>query len=580
MSFINSRYLQAFFSLSFYQVNIHEMYALLRPFGQIHDIQPKRSQKFKVKIISPINNRFNCRSFYTGTIIDEKEFSYRSFGSRKLYESDDVESEDGDSDDDEPNENGPIENEPNEDEPNEPESEDNDTDEDETDEDEPNESKFQIPNELKLAPAQDAPQNIINALNNDCLQHIFDELDMYDLYNVAHTCKHFNTIAKQSFKSRYSQKHRSLIQDLFDEKLASLFQVELFLRSFGTELRSLDLNFESHPNKEIVLRMCIEHCTKITALSMYGCCWPPGLESDVRRLLPRLKKLEIRFTCVDRCPVEDFFIGDLPLEAVHLYANIDWPALTIKLPKLHRLALHGDFVLSEQLIQQCALESPQIHEIEFIPRSISASGLSRLPTYLPSCHKLKLICGADVDATASFVEWQHFNSLKSLELALNCVAIEKILTSLAMGEVPLRVLALCSRPWSTDDDLFKLMTPFQHVEQIKFHNLMTSDTAIDIHRLAQSLKVLSEVTFSSCDRLTTNRIQSFLRRIVKPLRLSVRIKPYIHPLKMPEEDCKEINELVKARPEMKFTVEIPEANLKVSGIFHIVTIVWCIFSYF
>lgn len=37
---------------------------------------------------------------------------------------------------------------------------------------------------LMMAPAEDSPQNIVNALIDDCLLQIFNELKAYDLCNV------------------------------------------------------------------------------------------------------------------------------------------------------------------------------------------------------------------------------------------------------------------------------------------------------------------------------------------------------------------------------------------------------------
>lgn len=49
-------------------------------------------------------------------------------------------------------------------------------------------------------PAQDSPKNILNALNNYCLQKIFRRLESpEDLLNIARTCTRFQENAKSGF---------------------------------------------------------------------------------------------------------------------------------------------------------------------------------------------------------------------------------------------------------------------------------------------------------------------------------------------------------------------------------------------
>lgn len=57
--------------------------------------------------------------------------------------------------------------------------------------------------DIDTPPAQDSPKNILNILNNDCLQAIFRKVDnMRDIYSVAHVCVRFqqNAIECSTFR--------------------------------------------------------------------------------------------------------------------------------------------------------------------------------------------------------------------------------------------------------------------------------------------------------------------------------------------------------------------------------------------
>lgn len=302
---------------------------------------------------------------------------------------------------------------------------------------------------LVVAPAEDSPQNIMNALNDDCLLQIFGALETYELCQAANVCVRFNGIAKQAFKSRYNvQKHRSLMQDLFDENITSLFQIELCLRTFGLEIRALHINHQNIGNSttEILLRMCAHYCTKIEALQLKVDQWNAFMDNSLRRALPHLKQLKLRFISYERSTFGDIFVGDWPLEVLELegLCGTYYTSLTIKLPNLIELHLRGCRDLSEQVLNQCLLPNPQIRKCELQHEHISASAVNLLPTYLPKCEELAITdYYGRSDAAIALSEWRKFKLLKSLRLeGFTSSTYENILTTLALGEVPLQVLSL------------------------------------------------------------------------------------------------------------------------------------------
>lgn len=81
-------------------------------------------------------------------------------------------------------------------------------------------------------PDQDSPSNILNALNDNCLQRIFEYLPIEYLCSVADTCKKFKVNVQQ-----ISQVHF----DNYTPATDSLFCLESLLRNFGSKVKSLSI---------------------------------------------------------------------------------------------------------------------------------------------------------------------------------------------------------------------------------------------------------------------------------------------------------------------------------------------------
>lgn len=104
--------------------------------------------------------------------------------------------------------------------------------------------------DIRVPPPQDSPKNIINILNNDCLQAILLEIkDVHDFYRAAKVCTRFQNNAKECFPFKklriaYTLEPRGRIHDivLFDD-------ADAFLSVFGSEIKFLECDFLHHnPN--------------------------------------------------------------------------------------------------------------------------------------------------------------------------------------------------------------------------------------------------------------------------------------------------------------------------------------------
>lgn len=411
---------------------------------------------------------------------------------------------------------------------------------------------------LMETPDAESPQNILNALNDDCLLMIFKQLDANAMCQVANVSKRFNITAKQAFRWKYGHQGHLLMKNLCDEQMQSLFRIDLCLRTFGPEMGALEITSDLNINKKVILRMCVEHCPNIEDLQFTGDKWAICMEYSFHSILPRLKKLSLNFPDME---IEDLLVGDWPLEVLSLSGNFDWGKIIIKLPKLNQLHLEGRRSLTEDVFKQCILMCPQIRKLVVNECTIKTSILDMLPTHLPDCEELEFRrCNLATDGNAVNVcEWHRFKSLKALHLNwYGKISKEEILKSLIAGEVPLKSLSI-----RIDDDNYFLdhIIQLKHLEKIDFECKNT--TAIDTHRLKDNLTKLSEITFSGYD-ITVDRIKDYLRQVAPPPGLSLRFqRSYPYELFVSTNDCEEISSLIQQFAGMDFMVEMPSDRLLV-----------------
>lgn len=111
--------------------------------------------------------------------------------------------------------------------------------------------------------AAESPDNILSALNDDCLRKIFSQsvLDEQDFFEIAQTCQRFNWVAKDGFRSRY----RRAVVRIYSYKW-SLRQCEVFFKQFGPYIRKLSI-YGSPIYTDIVMGLVGSYSPAVTYLA-------------------------------------------------------------------------------------------------------------------------------------------------------------------------------------------------------------------------------------------------------------------------------------------------------------------------
>ena len=115
--------------------------------------------------------------------------------------------------------------------------------------------------ELVTAPGQEAPDNILNILPDDCLRTIFEAstLNIMDLTEIANVCRRFNGIATTTFKTKY------VAYDFEEFSDFPLWQQDRYFRTFGPLITSIDGAVD-----DISCEMISAFCPAINVLWKHG----------------------------------------------------------------------------------------------------------------------------------------------------------------------------------------------------------------------------------------------------------------------------------------------------------------------
>lgn len=115
----------------------------------------------------------------------------------------------------------------------------------------------------ETVPDQNSPKNILNALNDDCLRHIFksEPLDHHDLCALAQTCTHFQWLAHSTFKSHYGNKPLTITHEQY-----SMRRLEALFLAFGQHITSIVL-IDDFIFADIMLGFIAKYCPNVRQLS-------------------------------------------------------------------------------------------------------------------------------------------------------------------------------------------------------------------------------------------------------------------------------------------------------------------------
>lgn len=270
---------------------------------------------------------------------------------------------------------------------------------------------------LLQPPERVSSQNILNALDNDCLCLIFERIEhLADFHSISNVCNRFKEIAKTIFSLKIRRRKVDFCHFFFGNTIL-LSDVEMFLRNFGSSIISLELSefyFEEIPNRSnVILKMINDYCTNLHRFTV----GISGVENltliEIQPLLSRLKYLNVNQSTlsddqiahlVSACPeIEMLEYGDTPRRKREEIVRISLPEITFR--KLIEFKIHvGCTNLKEFLA--CNPQLEKVHGVE------SSSVCNFALQNMSKLKELTLTNDYDLITDGDRINPNHFNHLR------------------------------------------------------------------------------------------------------------------------------------------------------------------------
>lgn len=343
--------------------------------------------------------------------------------------------------------------------------------------------------QLSMQSEQEPAFSIFDTLHDDCLEPLFESpaMSANDLLSIAYTCKRFYPIAKKAFRTK--EIDSELIGNM------QLWQAELFFRTFGEEVRFINLlDLENVPN-DIVVRIALQQCAKIVN---FGC--KVRYLSTIQAIQPRVADFdELSIDCFSNRvhPMEILFKPSYEYRLKKL--NFRYNILVLphmKLPHLKEVSLiQKDLRLQMVLLDFFRLNS-QITKFELKGLN-SPTGIHSIILLLPNLEELIIETTFDRTIIANCACFGKLKQLKCLKIY--GVNVVPILDELYKGDVPLRRLSVTTM--LNANGLVGAICKFKSLKQLQINRISYGRLMCIVEHLTH----LEEIHIKLCNTLHTIR---------------------------------------------------------------------------
>lgn len=344
---------------------------------------------------------------------------------------------------------------------------------------------------LSLPPDQESPKQILNKLDDDCLEAVFKYLDMIDLCNAAEVCKRFNQRAKDAFRLKYKKIDLSewKIQLMEDNEFKSL------LNNFGPSIISIvfmgggHMKYISDPDD--ILHKIQAKCVHLKELTVRHI---PDFDVKLQPMFAKLERLEFDHCELDN-KMKDFLSARKNLKKLGLVCckNESDELIMQKFPMLVEAKITSLSKCSGDALKCFIALNSTLEKFEFGFSDEHVSGVySAIAHNLPNLSELRsnLCVGDDFHRDTEFVG--QIRTLKVLDINLGWFPITPLVNSLVTNKTPIESFSL--RKCDIDDETVEGLS---QLKQIKILGLFCfrGDIILDeyIIKLAEELPELNEL---------------------------------------------------------------------------------------
>lgn len=159
-------------------------------------------------------------------------------------------------------------------------------------------------------PAHQSPQNILNALDDDCLRSIFRQLDHFDQCAILDVCQRFRDVL-MGFKPK--------VIEITNDNCWPLWKLERFVRTFGPSIETARITTDQCP--DILMVFLTQYCPNLVELE--GMTRFKNTMNEMAPLFPRLRRIDLNH----KGTATHVFQPNTQFESIRVRRMIDLPPL-------------------------------------------------------------------------------------------------------------------------------------------------------------------------------------------------------------------------------------------------------------
>lgn len=361
---------------------------------------------------------------------------------------------------------------------------------------------------LQTVPDLQSPQNILHALNDDCLRAIFErsELDIDDLCAIANSCQRFHTVAADIFQHKYRGQHKAFIDTML-YRAAPLWQWDEYFHAFGGSLESIDIKNQCR-NGAILLHFIAKNCPNIKQITCQLIDRKSAVE--LRGLFARLQTLQV--TLREKVTFDDIITAHVEYSLERLTIMTSYLDLTpIKLPQLTELELEYKELYSQDGVSGFFRLNDHLTKLHLNKKSYQSATFSTISCLCNLTNLRELALGgssAEHNHYSVYTTFRAFGQLNELTIANNIQSkfvYESSLKAMRDAKIPLKCLNLTSGVDELNIDLIGQISSIR-VLRINMHRLHNDQ----LIALVKDLRQLNEIQVTS-QNITMDGIRRFIQ---------------------------------------------------------------------
>lgn len=346
-----------------------------------------------------------------------------------------------------------------------------------------------------MAPDQESPSHILNALIDDCLEKNFSYLNVQNLANAAEVCVRFNGHAKKEFSKKYTTLY--MPYGLKPSELSSI------VKNFGAAIHFLHVHNEQNSSYDF-LCAASEHCITLTNLTLMNFNITGELAEKLRPLFMTLVNLHL-FGCTLDADAECLLSAYVNLRMFNLHdcVIVNGKKIAQKFEKIEEAQFSANIKLRGMIISFIKQNST-LKKLMVFRNGVDVSKLLQaVVENLPNLTHLYINepTADRIGISNQLPALSQLTALKVVKLNFCSVTVGPLMKQLVANNVAIEHLHIIHG--EIDNDAIDSISMLTKIINLKFFNIQQYFTDDRLIQLAKLLPALQQLWLQNIQSKTT-----------------------------------------------------------------------------